>query len=106
MSKRLDAIHDNAERTAALPERDMLLARLVLNGHLETSDTKAWIKSREHGYYVGSCLGLGFFQSHIEDGTLSPDERPIEFDSVDEAQRYLDSWVGGSGDCYVTVVAP
>ena len=32
--KRLDQIHDNAERTAALSPGDMLLARLVLNGHL------------------------------------------------------------------------
>ena len=36
MNERLDEIHDNAERTAALPPRDMLLARLVLNGHLTT----------------------------------------------------------------------
>ena len=36
MMNKLDKIHDNAERTAALPPRDMLLARLVLNGHLET----------------------------------------------------------------------
>ena len=36
MSK-LDKIHDNAERTAELPPRDMLLARLVLNGHLYTA---------------------------------------------------------------------
>jgi len=33
---RLEHIRYNAERTAALPERDMLLARLVLNGHLVT----------------------------------------------------------------------
>ena len=32
--KRLDRIHDNAERTADLPPGEMLLARLVLNGHL------------------------------------------------------------------------
>ena len=40
MSKRLDEIHDNAERTAALPPGDMLLARLVLNGHLRTYKKK------------------------------------------------------------------
>ena len=40
MSKRLDRIHDNAERTAALPPGDMLLARLVLNGHLRTYKRK------------------------------------------------------------------
>ena len=39
-SKRLDTIHDNAERTAAMDERDMLLARLVLNGHLVTYKKK------------------------------------------------------------------
>ena len=33
---RLEHIRYNAEQTAALPERDMLLARLVLNGHLIT----------------------------------------------------------------------
>ena len=38
---KLDKIHDNAERTAALPERDMLLARLVLNGHLTTATGSA-----------------------------------------------------------------
>ena len=34
---RLNTIHDNAERTAGLPPGDMLLARLVLNGHLYTA---------------------------------------------------------------------
>jgi len=44
---------------------------------------------------------LGFFECHIEDGTLSPEEAPAQFLIEEEAQEYLDNWVGGQGDCFV-----
>jgi hypothetical protein len=67
---------------------------------------KWYIKSAQLGYYVGHCLGFGFFESHITDGTLSPKEQPVEFESREEAQAFLDSWTGGSADCFVTDVQP
>lgn len=62
----------------------------------------AWyIRSESQGLFVGECLGLGFFEAHIKDGTLSPNEKPLSFDSKEEAEAYLNSWVGGKADCFV-----
>ena len=65
-----------------------------------------YIKSKSLGYFIGECLGLGFFESHITDGTLSPREQPAVFNSREEAQNYLDSWQGGQVDCFVTNEKP
>ena len=61
-----------------------------------------YIKSPEWEYFVGSFLGLGFFEIHIDDGDCSEEERPIEFESQEEAQTFLNSWVGGTAGCFVT----
>lgn len=71
-------------------------------GPHKEATTKFYIKADDLGYFVGECLGLGFFESHIDDGTLDPCERPCEFDSREDAQQFLDRWVGGGGGCYVT----
>jgi len=61
-----------------------------------------YIHSESLGLFVGQCMGLGFFECHIEDGTLDPEaEAPIQFESEEIAQAYLDSWSGGAGDCFV-----
>lgn len=54
-----------------------------------------FIKDKELGLFVGECMGLGFFEAHIKDGTLSPEEKPIPFDTEQQAQDFLDSWSGG-----------
>jgi hypothetical protein len=54
-----------------------------------------YIKSEESGLFVGECLGFGFYEANIEDGDCSPEEEPVPFSSREEAQRYMDSWVGG-----------
>jgi hypothetical protein len=63
-----------------------------------------YIKSPELGLFVGSFLGLGFFEFHVEDGQCSPDEEPVRFATREEAQKFLDSWVGGPAGCYVVDV--
>jgi len=55
----------------------------------------------EEGLFIGECLGLGFFECSIKDGTCSPEEKPIEFPSKEEAQKHLDSWTGGTAGCSV-----
>jgi hypothetical protein len=60
-----------------------------------------YIKSPTLGRFIGEFIGLGMFEASIEAGDCSPDEKPIEFPSVTEAQTYLDSWVGGPADCVV-----
>lgn len=60
-----------------------------------------YIRSESLGLFVGQCMGLGFFECHIEDEIVAPDEVPIKFVSKEEAQAYLDSWSGGIGDCFV-----
>jgi hypothetical protein len=60
-----------------------------------------YIRSKSNGRFIGEFLGLGFFESSIEDGDCSPNEEPIEFPSVEEAQTFLDSWSGGPSDCFV-----
>jgi hypothetical protein len=66
---------------------------------------KWYIKSPTEGYFIGECLGLGFFENDRGIDT-SPAERPIEFESQYEAQVYLNSWVGGCADCFVTNESP
>jgi hypothetical protein len=66
---------------------------------------KWYIKSPSEGYFIGECLGLGFFENSRGIDT-SPHERPVEFESQEKAQAYLDSWVGGSADCFVTNEPP
>lgn len=66
----------------------------------------AWINHPEWGYFVGEFLGLGFYESHIKAGDCSPEERPIEFKNIEEAQRYLDLWANGACGSYVTIVPP
>ena len=53
------------------------------------------------GKYIGECMGFGFFEAHIKDGTLDHREKPAEFTSEEDAQEYLDSWIGGPADCKV-----
>lgn len=65
-----------------------------------------YIKSKSEGYFIGECLGLGFFQAHIWDGTCSSKEKPSEFLSREEAEDYLNSWTGGTADCFVTSEPP
>jgi len=60
-----------------------------------------YIRSTPMGRFVGECMGLAFFECHIEDGTLSPKEEPVQFESEEQAQVFLDSWTGGAGDCFV-----
>jgi len=47
-------------------------------------------------------MGLGFFESSIEEGECDPREKPIEFPTKEEAQKFLDSWSGGPSDCFVS----
>ena len=65
-----------------------------------------YIKSPDMGYFVGEFLGLGFFESHIEAGDCSEEEHPIEFESQENAQTFLDSWTGGTAGCFVTNEEP
>lgn len=67
---------------------------------------KAYIYHPDEGYFVGECLGLVFYQSSIKDGTLSPVERPIEFNDVDGAKDYMASWIASDGKAYITVTPP
>ena len=60
-----------------------------------------YIKSEIRGKFVGHCLGLAFFEEHIKDGTVSRVEKPIDFCTREEADRYLKSWCGGESDCKV-----
>jgi len=60
-----------------------------------------YIRSKSLGLFMGEFLGMGFFECHKEDGTLSPQEEPIQFTSEEEAQAYLDGWIGGKADCFV-----
>jgi len=60
-----------------------------------------YIRSKSLGLFVGECLGLGFYEAHIKDGTLSKEEKPIEFATREEAEAYLNSWTGGRADCFV-----
>jgi len=70
------------------------------------NDEIYYIKSKSLGYFIGSFLGLGFFESHIENGECDSRERPIEFLSKNEAEDYLNSWIGGTIDCFVTQEKP
>lgn len=60
-----------------------------------------YIRSKSGGRFIGEFLGLGMFEVTIEAGDCSPNEKTIEFASREEAQAYLDSWVGGPADCVV-----
>jgi hypothetical protein len=60
-----------------------------------------FIEDEELGLFIGECMGLGFFEYHIKDGTLSPDELPAEFESKTEALEYLESWTGDKSRCKV-----
>ena len=60
-----------------------------------------YIRSRSEGRFVGEFLGLGFFESSRGED-ISEKEEPIEFESRDEAQKFLDSWGGGPSDCFVS----
>lgn len=60
-----------------------------------------YIRSESLGLFVGQCMGMGFFECHIEDGTVAPEEAPIQFETEETAQVYLESWSGGIGDCFV-----
>jgi hypothetical protein len=62
-----------------------------------------YIRSKRDGRFIGEFLGLGFFESSIEDGDCSHNEEPVKFKSIDEAQSFLDSWKGGQSDCFVSV---
>ena len=65
-----------------------------------------YIVSPDLGYFIGHFLGLGFFTRDIKDGTCDPCERPVEFESQEEAQNYLVSWVGGTAGCFITNKPP
>lgn len=65
---------------------------------------KFHIKSERDGLFVGEFLGLGFFEANKETGDISPNEKPVEFESRKQAQDFLDSWIGGKSDCYVVEV--
>lgn len=54
-----------------------------------------YIKDKEFGLFIGEFMGLGFYESSIETGECSPLEKPIPFDTKEEAQKFLDSWSGG-----------
>ena len=58
-----------------------------------------YIRSKSEGRYVGDLMGLGFFETTMEDD----EAKPAEFESVEQAQKFLDSWVGGPTDCFVSV---
>lgn len=60
-----------------------------------------YIRSKQDGRFVGECLGLGFFESSMGND-CSDKEEPIKFPSEKEAQDYLDSWIGGPSDCFVS----
>ncbi len=62
----------------------------------------AYIWHPEWGYFVGECLGFGFFEKDIKAGDISPDERPIAFESSEQAQEYLGEWRSGPCGCIVT----
>lgn len=61
-----------------------------------------YIRSETLGLFVGEMMGLGFFTCHVESGLLTgEDYMPIQFFTEEEAQTYLDLWIGGKGDCFV-----
>jgi hypothetical protein len=57
-----------------------------------------YIKDAEFGLFIGLWKGLGFYEAHVEAGTCSPEERPLPFDTKEEAQCFLDSWSNGIPD--------
>ncbi len=59
-----------------------------------------FIRSKEEGRFIGEFLGLGFFETD-QGGDCSLEEKPIQFSSQDEAEKFLDSWEGGRSDCTV-----
>ncbi len=59
------------------------------------------IWSEDLGWYVGTFLGLGFFEQHVKDDDCSIAERPVEFESFTEADEFLESWCGGRAGCQV-----
>jgi len=54
-----------------------------------------YIKDPEMGKFIGECMGLGFYEASIEAGDCSSEEKPIPFETEEEAQTYLNSWSGG-----------
>jgi hypothetical protein len=79
---------------------------LMIHGRVDSekrNDKMGWyIKGRdEEGLFIGEFLGLGFFEISIKDGDCSAEERPIKFGSKEEAQEFLDSWVGGPAGCTI-----
>jgi hypothetical protein len=59
-----------------------------------------YIRSQSDGRYVGDLFGLAFFET----ATLEINKiKPAEFQSVEQTQKFLDSWVGGPSDCFVSV---
>jgi hypothetical protein len=54
----------------------------------------------EEGLFIGECLGLGFFECS-KGVDCSPYEKPVAFNTKDEAQKFLDSWSGGHAGCTI-----
>jgi hypothetical protein len=65
-----------------------------------------YIYHPQEGYFVGSCLGLVFYESSILAGDLSPLEEPIQFESEEEAREFMDSWIASDGQAYITDTPP
>ena len=60
-----------------------------------------YIRSETLGLFMGEYTGFAFFESYKEDGLLFEDAEPAQFETEEEAQEYLNSWIGGAGDCFV-----
>lgn len=59
-----------------------------------------YIRSKSLGRFIGECLGMGFFETHMGND-CSPEEEPVQFETEEIAQAYLNSWTGGQADCFV-----
>jgi hypothetical protein len=65
----------------------------------------AYIFHPDHGYLVGDCFGMVFYEDS-RGIDISSDEKPIRFKNAQEAKEYMDSWIASDGKAYVTCDAP
>lgn len=54
-----------------------------------------YINDKEYGLFIGELLGLAIFEGHVSNNTNIENLNPIPFDTIEDAQSYLNSWSGG-----------
>jgi hypothetical protein len=65
-----------------------------------------YIKSDSDGLFIGEFQGHLYFDSSFLDspkGDGSVLEKPVKFESVEQARKVIDSWPNGPYDCYVFI---